>query len=60
MKIPKYKLVTGNAKKCQYSFTVYMDKNVSIAVSVDNDLITKSQEAILKKHLSAFCEEINQ
>lgn len=60
MTTPTYKLVSGNAKKHQYSFMVYKNENVSIAVSVDNNLITKKNEAILKKHLAAFCEEINQ
>ncbi len=57
---PKYKLVAGDTKKCQYSFIVYKNEKVSITVSVNNEIINKKQEAILKKHLLAFCEEINQ
>ncbi len=55
-----YKLVTGNAKKCEYSFMIYKNENISIGVSVDYKRITKKNQEILKKHLAAFCEEINK
>jgi hypothetical protein len=60
MTTPTYKLVTGNTKKCEYSFLIYKNGNVSIAISVNKKLIAKRNEDILKKHLAAFCEEINQ